>query len=73
MLAAAALGKLDNEDELCCHSFDVDNGSAAGKQTVFLVWVCEDYERMMDFLNTPAGEPYARKIGNIPPPFRLKM
>ncbi|MQB34725.1 hypothetical protein DXT93_30015 [Agrobacterium rhizogenes] len=71
MLAAAALGKLGHDEELCCHSFDVDNGTAVGKQTVFLVWVCEEYDLLREFLESPAGERDARIIGEIPPPFGM--
>lgn len=73
MLAAAALGKLDREDELCCHSLDVNNGSGMGKQTVFLVWVCDEYELLKDFLETPAAKNYASALGEIPPPFKISF
>jgi hypothetical protein len=73
MLAAPALGKLGNEHELCCHSFEVNNGSHVGAIEVFLVWVCEDYELLKDFLDSPAAARYAKMIGDIPPPLKFSF
>lgn len=68
MLAAARLGKLDREDELCCYSFEIDTETDVGIQVVFLVWVCDDYDKLMEFIETPNGRKYAEHFRDIPPP-----
>ncbi|BCM88112.1 hypothetical protein mvi_65730 (plasmid) [Methylobacterium indicum] len=59
---------MKNEELLCCHHFEIKTGTDAGTQDVYLVWVCNDYKYLVDFLNTPAGEKYKNKTGEIPPP-----
>ncbi|WP_342143541.1 hypothetical protein [Methylobacterium fujisawaense] len=67
-MAAPALGKVGREDEVGCHKFDVETGTDAGTQEVYLTWSTEEYDPLVSFLESAAGEKYLKRIGGIPPP-----
>lgn len=70
--ASPALSKAGNEDALCCHLSNIETGRGDGEISLFLVWVCEDYQPLAHFLETAASTRRGHALGHVTPPWASK-
>ncbi|MEW6255067.1 MAG: hypothetical protein AB1592_03855 [Pseudomonadota bacterium] len=59
--ASVALNKIGDEQDLCCHFTEIGCGA-------FIVWICEEYQFLIEFADTEPGAPLREIIGEIPSP-----
>ena len=59
--ASFLLGKEDNIEEICCQFIDAGRGA-------FLVWVCDEFDLLVEYANSDAGRHIREFVDSIPHP-----